>query len=174
MNEKELESRGSLNFLQRASERIAHLLIRICMCSILAMMVLTVVDVCGRYFLNQPIRGAFELTEFMVVIAVASGLASTQLSKRHIAVEFVVARMSPRAQKVIDGFGYAICLGLYILISWQAVVGAQTQWRHGITSAAFGLVFWPFYLFLALGCGALCLVFLVDLLKLLQGKGDQG
>jgi len=136
------------------------------------MMVLTVLDVCGRYFLNRPITGAFELTKFMVVVAVASGLAYTQISKRHIAVEFVVHRIPRRARTMVHGVGYLLCIGIYVLIAWQAIKGAETQWRHGITSAAFGLVFWPFYLFLALGCGALCLVFLVDLLKLLQDKGE--
>lgn len=160
------------NRLASTSEWIARSINRIGLVSILAMMVLTVCDVIGRYFLNQPITGAYELTEFMLVITVAAGLAYTQVSKRHVAVEFIVGRLPLRAGKIIDGISYSICLGIYLLTAWQAIKGAETQWHHTITSAAFGLVFWPFYVFLALGCGVLCLVFLVDLLKLLRDKGD--
>jgi len=38
------------------------------------MMVLTFVDVVGRYLLNRPLRGAFELTELGLVVLIFAGL----------------------------------------------------------------------------------------------------
>ena len=159
--------------LHNASARLSHLLNRFGLFCILAMMVLTVSDVFGRYVLSQPIDGAYELTEFLLVMTVAAGLAFTQVSKRHISVEFVSAQLPPSARKWIGCFSSCICLGIYVLIAWQAVEGAKVQYRHSIYSVAFGLPFWPFYLFLALGCGVLCLVFLADLMKLLSGKEER-
>lgn len=161
------------DLLERASERVARSLLWFCLGSILAMMVLTLLDVCGRYFLNKPIRGAFELTEFLLVFVVACGLAYTQVSRRHISVEFMVSRVQLKARRMIQGIGYLICLSIYVLITWQGISGGLNQWHHRIISGAFSIPLWPFYLFLAFGCSILCLVFLTDLLKLMNSKGDR-
>ena len=44
--------------------------------TLMVMMVLTVADVSLRYLINQPIPGAFELTEFLLVILASFGLAA--------------------------------------------------------------------------------------------------
>ena len=152
----------------KAGESITHLIMWICVTALMAMMTLTAFDVCGRYFLNRPIRGALELTEFLLVISVAAGFAYTQTKNGHISVELVVSRLPLRYQKVIYGFGYVIALVLYALITWQCVKGGQTQWRNSVTSGAFEIPLWPFYFFLALGCAVFCLVFLSDILKLFR------
>ena len=153
-----------------AGESLSRFSMWICVTALMGMMVLTAFDVFGRYFLNRPIRGALELTEFLLVIAVASGFAYTQTTNGHISVELFVMRLPRRYQKVVYGFGYVVCLGLYVLITWQAVKGGQTQWRNAVTSGAFEIPLWPFYFILALGCGVFCLVFLADLLKLFRDE----
>jgi TRAP-type C4-dicarboxylate transport system permease small subunit len=161
------------DWIERGSEKIASVLYRICVFSIVAMMFLTMADVCGRYFLAKPITGAYEITEFLLIMAVAAGLAFTQVKGRHVSVEFVLTRLSPPWQNRVQGVNLLICFGIYVLIAWQAIKGAQTQWRHHITSAAFqGLPLWPFYLFLALGAGVLSLIFLSGFLKLLRKTGS--
>ena len=158
------------NLLIKAGDSITRVGMWICTTAIIAMMILTAFDVCGRYFLNKPIRGALEFTEFLLVIAVATGFAYTQKVKGHISVELFTARLPLRYQKFIEGFGYFICLGLYILITWQCVVGGQTQWINQVTSGAFEIPLWPFYFFLALGTAILCLVYLADIIKLFRGE----
>jgi len=41
---------------------------------LLAMMLLTTVDVVARYLFNRPLRGAFEITELMLVVLIFAGL----------------------------------------------------------------------------------------------------
>ena len=41
---------------------------------ILAMMVVTAIDVAGRYFLNRPIGGAFEVTEILMGLVIFAGM----------------------------------------------------------------------------------------------------
>ena len=159
--------------LVKASERASRLLYRISLDMILGMMFLTVYDVGARFFFKQPLTGAYEFTEFLMVMMVASALAFTQLSKRHVSVELIINRFSLRARKFVHGISYFICLCIYVLITWQGIKGAQTQWRNGVTSGAFSIPLWPFYLVLAFGCGVLCLIFLADLLKLLCGKEEE-
>ena len=50
------------------------------------MMVLTVVDVTGRFVFNRPIPGSFEVMEFCLAIVVFSALPLVTWDRRHITV----------------------------------------------------------------------------------------
>ena len=63
-------------------------------------MFFTVTDVCLRYFFNHPLASSFELTEFMMAIAVAFGLAYTALHDGHVRVELFTSRLPKRTQAI--------------------------------------------------------------------------
>jgi len=132
---------------------------------LVVMMLLVTMDVFLRYFLNRPIEGSFELVEFMMVIVVCLGMAYTGVHKGHVAVEVLVSRFSPRVQAIIDSFNWLVCLGLFFLISWKAVVYARTLWVSGMASSALYVPVFPFVLVLAFGAGLLGLVFLVNFIE---------
>jgi len=138
----------------------------------MAMMFLTCLDVFGRYFFRNPVRDALEFTEFLLVLTVSSGIAYTQTVKGHIVVDLIVARLPRFARKVVCAFGHLISLILYILITWQCIIGAMNRWRHSIVTGSYELPLWPFHAFLALGCAVTCLVFLADLLKSITNDSE--
>lgn len=127
----------------------------------MVMMLLIVIDVLLRYFLNRPLKGVFELIEFMVAIVVCLGMAYTGVQKGHVAVELVVSRFSPRVQALIDSFNYLVSTILFLLISWKSVVYAKVLWVSGLTSAILYVPVYPFVFVLGLCSGLLGLVFLL-------------
>jgi TRAP-type C4-dicarboxylate transport system permease small subunit len=132
---------------------------------IFCMMLLTTVDVVLRGVFNNPIAGAFEATGLLMLMVVALGLSYTQLKKGHISIELLTSRMSRRAQAIDDIFIYLICLGIYALISWQAIVGGQRQQiANVVISEIMKIPIYPFYYVLALGGIILCLVFMLDII----------
>jgi TRAP-type C4-dicarboxylate transport system permease small subunit len=154
--------------LGRTIHRISQAVNSVGIGIIVAMMLLTTGDVSLRYLFNHPILGSVELTEFMMLLVVSFGLAYTQVNKGHIFVELITSRFSPRAQAVIESVGYFLCLVMYLLIMWQAVVQAQVQWTHGVKTGALEIPKYPFYFVLAFGCLLLSLVFFVDLIESLN------
>jgi len=128
------------------------------------MMLLIVIDVLLRYFLNRPLKGVFELIEFMVAIVVCLGMAYTGVQKGHVAVELVVSRFSPRVQALIDSFNYLVSTILFSLISWKSVVQAKVLWVSGLTSSILYVPVYPFVFVLAFCSGLLGLVFLLHFL----------
>ena len=52
-----------------------------------AMMLLTCADVIGRYFLDRPIFGAFELTETLLAALIFAGLPLVTLRNEHVTVD---------------------------------------------------------------------------------------
>ena len=131
--------------------------------SVLVMMMLLItMDVFLRYSFNRPLKGSFELVEFMMAVVICLGMAYTGVQKGHVAVELVVSRFSPRVQALIDSFNWLVSMGLFLLISWKAVAQARVVGLSGLASSVLHVPVFPFLLVLAFGSGFLCLVFLVN------------
>src|SRR4030095_2451767 len=54
-----------------------------------AMMLLTFVDVVARYVFNRPLRGAFEVTELMLLVLIFAGLPLVSFPDEHAVMDFV-------------------------------------------------------------------------------------
>ena len=72
-------------------------------------------------------------------------------------------------QAVNDAVVYLVCLGIYVLITWQAVVGGRVrQISNVVASDVVRVPVYPFQYVFAFGCAVLCLVFIVDLVDSLR------
>ncbi|MGE0315407.1 MAG: TRAP transporter small permease [Lautropia sp.] len=85
--------------------------------ALLAMMLLVVVDVAGRYLFATPLAGAIELVQFAMVIAVFGGLPAASLRGRHISLDILQNRLRGRARRWHQG---ALCLGAAAVLAAQA------------------------------------------------------
>ncbi|WP_180899805.1 TRAP transporter small permease [Martelella soudanensis] len=73
--------------------KIAVLGLRIfCGVMLVSMMMLTIVDVVGRYLMNRPLIGATEMTELLLAAIIFVGLPAASLDDEHITVDFISAR----------------------------------------------------------------------------------
>lgn len=127
---------------------------------LVAMMILTGADVTLRYVLNKPVPGSWEITEYMMPIVVALGLAYCALERGHVRVDLVVSRLSEHAQAVMNSLASLIFLGIFILITWQSVLRAREMIEIGITSHTLYIPVAPFVLVVTVGSAVLCLVLL--------------
>jgi TRAP-type C4-dicarboxylate transport system permease small subunit len=64
-----------------------HILKLIVSLLLFAMMMLTFIDVIGRYLLNSPIFGAAEIIQFLLAGTVFSGMVLVSHEDKHVAVE---------------------------------------------------------------------------------------
>ncbi len=135
---------------------------------LVAMMLLTTMDVLLRYVFNQPISGSMELTEYMMVIVVAFGLAHCAVQKGHVRVELLVSRLPSRAQSVINSIIYLLSLGLFVIITWRSILYTGAIFGLERTSAILLIPVFPFVGMVALGSAMLTLVLLVDFLDYLS------
>lgn len=83
-----------------------------------AMMLLTVVDVGGRFF-KHPVFGAVELVGFLAVISVAAALPHTYKVNGHVGVEIFLQLLPLRAQLWVKLTTRVLSLLLFIVIAWQ-------------------------------------------------------
>jgi TRAP-type C4-dicarboxylate transport system permease small subunit len=131
---------------------------------LVAMMLLTVMDVLLRYFFIRPIIGSTEVTEYMMV-CLALGMAWCVLTGRSIKMDLIVGRFPSRAQGVIDSITDAIGLVVLICLTWQNFREAITAQRTQVTSLILTIPSYPAKGVLAIAFAWLCLAVLVSLIK---------
>lgn len=100
---------------------------------LVGMMLLTCVDVVGRFF-SHPVFGSVELVGFMATMTVAFALPYTHQEKGHIGVELLVQTLSSKTQRLIDIVTGILSLGLFILVTWRMIVYGQTMQKSGEVS----------------------------------------
>jgi len=133
------------------------------------MMLIDVADVSGRYFFLKPLPGATDMIPLLLVCAGSLGLAHAEVCGSHIAVDFIINRLSRRIQATAKSLGYFIALVAFFLISWQlflkaAVEASKKEGELGWASEVIGIPFSPFLVIFGIGVGMLCIALLLRLL----------
>jgi len=131
-------------------------------CCLVGMMVLTCVDVVGRYF-GHPVFGSVELVIFMATLATALAMPYTHAVRGHIGVEVFVRLLSDRTQQIIELCTNVASLGLVGIISWQMLLYAETMEASGQVSMNLELPEYAVIYAVAFGFVVFTLVILKDI-----------
>ena len=124
------------------------------------MMLLTVVDVVGRYVFNRPLRGAFELTELMLVVLIFAGLPLVSYADEHVTMDFIDRLLSPRGQLALRRAMQAISAALMFLLAWLVWLKADRIWAYRDATDVLRIVYGPFVYFMAVMIGLAGLIHL--------------
>jgi len=152
------------HLLDRLVKQAAQAVSSVAAVLVIAMMLLTTADVCGRYFFNKPIRGALEITELMLLIVVYCCMAYAVVTKAHVSIDVVTSRLSHPSQAVFGSVTSLASLVFFTLISWQAVVLSSVMRSQGDEVMLLRWPTYPFTLIIAFGSALVCLVILPTLL----------
>ncbi|MBT6341449.1 MAG: TRAP transporter small permease [Desulfobacula sp.] len=128
--------------------------------AITCMMLLTVVDVIGRFF-KYPIFGSVELVGFLATVIVAAALPYTYKVEGHVGVEILVRLLSKKTQLIIDIFTRTLSFVLFCLVTWQMFLYAKDI--HDTGEVSMNLEFPIYYIIYLLAFGLL--VFSVTILE---------
>lgn len=94
-----------------------------------AMMLITTVDVIGRYMFNKPLAGGFELTEMMLAALIYCGLPLVSKRREHIVIDTFDIFMSRAVKRFFDVVADIVCFltlsGIGYLIFRRAVRVAE-------------------------------------------------
>ena len=135
--------------------------------ALVAMTLVTVVDVAGRYLLNRPLPGALELSELLMVFLVFGCFAYTELQNGHVDIDVVVTRFPPRMQAASEAFAAILSTAFWGLIAWRTSVRAIDVQSAGETTANLGLSVGPFIWIAAVGSALFTLTLVARTLRTL-------
>ncbi|MEL7542280.1 MAG: TRAP transporter small permease [Pseudomonadota bacterium] len=103
--------------------------------AVFSLMLLAVVSVGGRNFLNQPIPGYVDWIEQAMPLIAFVGVAYCQRLGGHIRMDMFVALLRGRALWILEFFGTLLVLVLMLLLVWGS-------WSHFERSFDWNAPFW--------------------------------
>jgi TRAP-type transport system small permease protein len=135
-------------------ERHADSLLGVAASAILmAMMLLTVVDVVARYVFNRPLAGAFEVTELMLLVLIFAGLPLVTYADEHAVMDFIDRLLSPRAQDALRRVVQIASAAVMFLLTWLIWLKADRIWAYRDATDVLRILYGPFVYFMAITIG---------------------
>lgn len=94
-----------------------------------AMMTVTAVDVIGRYALNTPVPGGFEIVQYLMAVVIFASLPLTTAAERHLTVSVFENRFRGTTRHVYRFAMLLVSLIALAIIGWRMGVQAQVLSR---------------------------------------------
>jgi len=112
------------------------------------MMLLTFCDVVGRYLLNRPIRGAFEVTELTLLVLIFAGLPLVSHGDEHVTMDFIDRLLGERGRDLWVRAMHAIIAAIMFFLAWQTWIKAGKIAGYGDTTDVLRIPVGPFVYFM--------------------------
>jgi len=140
------------------------------MVSIFGMMCLATADAAGRYVFNQPIRGAYEITEqYLMVVAVFLGVCRAYREGAFVRVTFLADHLPQQIKVGVNYFVQAISILIGIVYVFCQIRQTFRSVASGMTLDVWALPLWPAYAIAFLGLFLMTLTLLLDLWGVKKG-----
>ncbi|KAA3634178.1 MAG: TRAP transporter small permease, partial [Proteobacteria bacterium] len=97
---------------------------------LVALSMITVVSVIGRYLFGQPVHGDFELVEMGCALAVSLFLPYCQLRSGNVIVDFVTMRAPTGVKRLLDAFGCLLISIMGGVLAWRLMLGGYDLYRY--------------------------------------------
>jgi len=147
-------------------KRRADLLLGLVASAVLfAMMGLTVVDVVARYVFNRPLRGAFEVTELMLLVLIFAGLPLVSFTDEHALMDFIDRLLPPRGQVLLERLVQALCAATMFVLTWLIWRKADRIWAYRDSTDVLRIVYGPFVYFMAAMIGLTAVIHLYKMVE---------
>ena len=154
-----------IHVIQKLIRKITNTFCYIGMGMLVILMFLGAADVLGRYFLNRPIKGAYEVSEILLAAIVFFGLAYALAMGGHVRVDTFVSLMRPRTRATAGIITSLLSLIIFVLIGWQGAELAMKSLKHHRLIDVIFIPIWPFQLLVPIGAFAVCLELIIQMLQ---------
>jgi TRAP-type C4-dicarboxylate transport system permease small subunit len=134
---------------------------------LLAMMFLTVVDVVARYVFSRPVRGAFEVTELMLLVLIFAGLPLVSFSDEHAVMDFIDRLFGRRGRDRLQRLVQVANASFMFLLAWLVWRKADRIWAYRDATDVLRIVYGPFVYFMAV---TLALAGVIHLYKVVERR----
>jgi len=127
-------------------------------------MLVTFTDVVARYLFNRPIRGAFEVTELLLLVLIFAGLPLVSHADEHVTMDFIDRMLPAPAVPILIRAVRAVVAAVFFFVTWQVLIKAARISAYGDTTDVLRIPVGPFVYFMAAMIGLSGLVHLFKVL----------
>ena len=156
------------NRFEKVVTSIAGWLNWVALASLMAMVALVLIDICGNKFFKVPLTGGIELVSLLSVVAISFAIAQTQVAHGHIEVEMLVRKLPRTVQKVISFIVHCFSISLFAVLMWQSYTYGLSLQASGEVSMTLHIPYYPFVWGLGFCSLVVVLVLIMQMLKMLR------
>jgi TRAP-type C4-dicarboxylate transport system permease small subunit len=113
------------------------------------LMLLTTADVIGRYIFNWPLRGAFELTELLLLTLIFAGLPLASRADEHVTLDFIDLTLGEKGRLLLRRLIDFVCGVIILGLAWRVWIKAGKIAAYADTTEVLRLPVGPFVYFMA-------------------------
>ena len=135
------------------------------------MLTLTVTDVILRAF-RRPILGTYEIISYCGAVVIGFSLPYTSLLKGHVAVEFLLEKLSAKASGRMQLCTRVVSILTFLWLGWNFIAIGLNLMRTNEVSGIYRLPFYPIAYGLGFACLVQCLVLIKDILEIAGGRHE--
>ena len=132
--------------------------------ALMAMLLITVVDILGRWLFNSPLSGTVETIPLLLVIVVYLGFAHAEHQGDHISVDLLYTHLPRRAQHLSSILSHVFSTIVLVLVTWQLWKYAGVQQRGGYSTA---VIEWPIHWFVRIAAAGAALLLLATVTEVI-------
>ena len=132
-------------------------------------MLLVVVNIVLRAVFKSPILGTYEYTGFLTALIVGCGLSYCALADGHIAIGFIVEKLSKRVQNIIDIATNSLVMCFMVFFTWRIFLYAHQLSSSNEVSPTTQTPYYIFVYITAAGFVVLSLVLIAKIIQSIKG-----
>jgi TRAP-type C4-dicarboxylate transport system permease small subunit len=121
--------------------------------------------VVARYIFSRPVRGAFEITELMLLVLIFAGLPLVSFTDEHALMDFIDRLLPSRAQRALGSLVQGVSAAIMFLLAWQVWLKADRIWAYRDATDVLRIVYGPFVYFMAVSIGLAGLIHLYKVVE---------
>ena len=135
-------------------------------------MAMTFVDVIGRNFFGRSLIGTVETVQLMMGVLVFSGLAITELHRRHIVVETFQGLFPKPLRRISVIINSLLAVGVAWLLLNQLFIKTFDVFSEKEFTMILKLPYWPAAILMLIGFALFFLLLVLRLIRELMGQED--
>lgn len=138
------------------------------------LMLVTFADVVARYLFNFPIRGAFEISELMLLVLIFAGLPLVSHADEHVTMDFIDHMLPEPVLRGLERAVHAMCAVMLFFLAWLIWLKAGKIADYGDTTDVLRILVAPFVYFMTAMIALTGVVHLFKTVYLPPRRGPQG
>jgi TRAP-type C4-dicarboxylate transport system permease small subunit len=120
-------------------ERLQRTQLWLSVVALVALMMVTVVDVFMRYLFNQPIRGSFDAVEALLLVFVFNSMAATFFGRRNVVIDVIDSFVPRRVAGWLIRVANVLSVCVLALLAWAMLRPAMQSYAYGEFKLDLGL-----------------------------------
>ena len=160
------------SFVYRICKVLSNTLYLISMTLVVGLMLLTTVDVIGRYF-GHAVLGSYQISELIQVWVICLAWPLSIVVKSHVRVEVVISYAPPLLKKLSELSSNIAIICIFLLIGWQGIKNVLMSKEINDVVSIVDIPLYPFKLAVPIGAFVACFVVIILMIEDLRGEKEE-